>query len=104
MRSVYFQRVLGSSPRSVLIKINRTEPQEAKVKSEGKRTIILKCGPSGLAEDKRSKEEEEGARSQFERRFTLPGPGAREDLDSIIERRQAATHVTSNVSYYYVNE
>ena len=35
---------------------------------------------------------------EFERRFTLPGPGAREELDSIIVRRQAATLVTSNVS------
>ena len=39
--SVYFQRALGSSPRSVLIKINDKKP--AKVKSEGKRTHIIKA-------------------------------------------------------------
>ena len=37
--SVYFQRVLGASPRSVLI--HQDQRQEAKVKSEGKKNIIL---------------------------------------------------------------
>ena len=39
---VSFQRVLGSSPRSVLIKINDKKQQGEKRREKN---IILKCGP-----------------------------------------------------------